>query len=77
MFKLFRKVVWVFAGFAVGLGSSWAFTRRMRRVARRYVPSEMRDRWGDNMRAAVDEGRTAMRSREADLKAGIGRNSAK
>jgi hypothetical protein len=77
MFKVFRKLFWVMAGFAVGLGSSWVVTRRVRRVARRYVPAEIRDRWGDNMRAAVSEGRTAMRSREAELKAGIGRNSGK
>jgi hypothetical protein len=40
----------------------------MRRAVQRYVPSEVRDRWGGHMRAAVDEGRAAMRAREAELK---------
>ena len=38
----------------------------------RYAPTEVVDRWSGNVRAAVDEGRTAMRAREAELKASIG-----
>ena len=34
----------------------------------RYAPTEVADRWSGTMRAAVDEGRAAMRSREAELK---------
>ncbi len=68
MFKLFRRFTWLILGFALGWASSFAVTRRMRRAVERYVPSEVRDRWGGNMRAAVDEGRAAMRAREAELK---------
>ena len=64
---MFKRLFWLVVGFLLGLGSSWAVTRRVRRVARRYVPAELRDRWGGNMRAAVGEGRAAMRAREAEL----------
>jgi hypothetical protein len=51
--------------------------RRVRRVAARYVPAEVVDRWSGNVRAAVHEGRDAMRTREAELKANSGRNGRK
>lgn len=68
MFKMFRRFMWLIVGFALGASSSWAVTRRVRRAARRYVPSRVRDRWSENVRAAVNEGRVAMRTREAELK---------
>ena len=73
MFGLFRRFFWLVAGFALGVVASWGVTRRVRRVARRYVPSEVRNRWSANMRAAVAEGRHAMRAREAELMGGAGR----
>ena len=68
---MFKRLFWLLVGFVLGLGSSWAVTRRLRRVAARYVPAEVADRWGGTMRAAVDEGRAAMRARETELKAGL------
>jgi hypothetical protein len=68
MFKLFRKLFWLTIAFALGAVSSWALTRRVRRVADRYMPAEIRDRFRDNFGAAVDEGRAAMKAREAELK---------
>jgi hypothetical protein len=75
MFKMFRRFVWLLLGFVLGLGSSWAIGRRVRRVAQRYAPADMADRWSGTMRAAVTEGREAMREREAQLK-GNGRSAA-
>jgi hypothetical protein len=72
---VFKRLFWLTVGFGLGLGSSWAVTRRLRRVASRYAPTEVVDRWGGTMRAAVDEGRTAMRDREAELRATLGRGS--
>jgi hypothetical protein len=72
MLKMFRRFFWLALGFVLGLSSSWAFSRRVRRVARRYVPAEMADRWSGTMRAAVTEGREAMREREAELKGSMG-----
>ena len=60
--------VWLVIGFLLGLGSSWAVTRRVRRVAQRFAPADVVDRWSDNVRAAVSEGRDAMRAREVELK---------
>jgi len=68
MFRLLRRLFWLVAGFVLGVGSSWALTRRLRRATARYVPAEVRDRWAGTVRAAVSEGRSAMRSREAELK---------
>jgi hypothetical protein len=72
---MFHRLFWLVVGFALGIASSWAITRRLRRVAQRYVPAEVIDRWGGNMRAAVTEGRSAMRTREAELKASLGARS--
>jgi hypothetical protein len=76
-FRLLRRFVWLASGFVLGWMSSFALTRRVRRATQRYVPAEMRDRLRTNVRAAVDEGRGAMRAREAELKGSIGRNGGK
>ena len=68
MFKMFRRFFWLVLGFALGSASSFAVTRRLRRVAGRYVPAEVADRFRTNVRAAVSEGRSAMRVREAELR---------
>jgi hypothetical protein len=65
-----KRVLWLCIGFLLGIGSSWTVMRRMRRVASRFAPPEVVDRWSGNVRAAVHEGRDAMRAREAALKGG-------
>jgi hypothetical protein len=77
---MFKRVRWVSAGFVLGLGSSYAVARRVRRTVQRYTPPQVADRLGTsaanagrNARAAVVEGRSAMRAREADLRAEVGR----
>jgi hypothetical protein len=72
---MFKRLFWLVVGFVLGLGSSWIVMRRIRRVASRYVPTEVVDRWGGTVRAAVDEGRTAMRDREAELRATVVRGA--
>ena len=63
MLKMFRRFFWLVLGFVLGLSSSWAFSRRVRRVAQRYVPAEVADRWSGTMRAAVMvEPETTLRS---------------
>jgi hypothetical protein len=74
-FWVFRRMFWLVAGFAIGIATSYAATRRLRRVAERYVPAEVVDRWSGNVKAAVNEGRTAMKARENALKAGMGGTS--
>lgn len=70
---MIKRLVWLLIGFVLGLGSSWTVMRRLRRAAQRYAPTDVVDRWGGTVRAAVAEGRDAMRTREAQLKTGLGR----
>ena len=72
---MIKRIVWLNVGFALGVGSSWAIMRRLRRVATRYAPTEVVDRWNSNVRAAVAEGRDAMRAREAAFNEGSVRTS--
>jgi hypothetical protein len=71
-----KRFVWLMIGFVLGVGSSWTIMRRLRRVATRYAPTEVRDRWNANVRAAVAEGRDAMRAREAAFRDGSTSNTA-
>ena len=72
---MIKRFVWLNVGFVLGVGSSWAIMRRLRRVATRYAPSGVVDRWNTNVRAAVTEGRDAMRAREAAFKDGSVRSA--
>ena len=73
---MIKRLFWLGVGFLLGLGSSFAVTRRLRRAAARYAPAEVVERWGGqahalgrDVRAALTEGRDAMRTREAELRA--------
>lgn len=70
---MFKRLFWLIVGFALGIGSSWAVTRRLRRIVQRLAPADVVDRWSDNVRSAVSEGRTAMRTREVELKSSYDR----
>ena len=74
---MIKRLVWLIIGFLLGLGSSWELMRRVRRVAVRLAPADVVDRWSENVRAAVTEGRDAMRARESAFKAGSARRGAK
>lgn len=67
-----RRALWFTAGFG---GAVWA-RRQLRRALRRYAPEHVQAevattvrRLGTDVRAAVGEGRSAMASREAELRA--------
>ena len=64
---MFKRFFWLLFGFALGIGSSWAVSRRLRRIAERFAPADVVDRWSNTVRSAVTEGRTAMRAREDEL----------
>jgi hypothetical protein len=73
---MFKRLRWLTTGFVLGLASSYAVTRRVRRTVRRYTPPQVANRLTSsaaNMQAAVGEGRDAMRRREAQLRAEVGR----
>lgn len=70
VFRVFRRFVWLGLGILVGWVSSLALTRRLRRATRRFRPAGMSERVRVDVRAAVREGREAMREREAELRGG-------
>lgn len=72
---MIKRIVWMGFGAVIGAsGSVWA-NRRVRRFVDRYAPEHVRHRIQNrvrtasgHVRAAVDEGRSAMREREAQLR---------
>lgn len=73
---MFKRAIWFSTGAAAGLGSSYWVQRRVRRAAARLTPQAVgRDvggavrHAGQNVKAAVAEGRQAARAREAELTA--------
>jgi hypothetical protein len=75
---MLKRLWWLTVGFLLGLGSSFAFARRLRRAIARYAPAEVAERWsghaqglGRDVRDALTVGRDAMRAREAELRRGL------
>lgn len=75
---MFKRVIWMGAGFGAGLGSSYWVKRAVNRRVERYVPTEVRKvvgtkarAAGRNVRFAVDEGRSVMRQYQAEAEAEI------
>jgi hypothetical protein len=73
---VFKRLRWTLLGALAGAGGSIWVGRRVRRTVGRYVPEQLRNdarQWltgaGDDLRAAIEEGRAAMRDREAELHA--------
>ena len=72
---MLRRIFWFAVGIGFGAGLSWWATRALRRTAERYAPdrvagelSKSLGRLGADLKAAVSEGREAMRSREQELR---------
>ncbi len=70
-----KRVFWLTVGYGAGIGTTWYTTRKVKAAARRYTPEGLGERVSDtvtgisgNVKAAVTEGRTAMREREAELR---------
>lgn len=72
---MIRRFIWLGVGAVMG-ASGWSYTnRRVKAVVDRYAPEEVRQRFADRARsagagvkAAVDEGRSAMAAKEAELR---------
>ena len=72
---MFKRLLWLAVGTGLGFGLSVWLTRFVRTTVARYTPervsADMGDafrRRGEDLRAAVAEGREAMREREAELR---------
>lgn len=77
---MFRRLLWLVIGAGFGFGMSFWVMRFVRETAARYAPERVSAdlaqavrSFGSDIRAAVDEGRAAMREREAELRAEITR----
>ena len=75
---MFRRLLWLIVGAGFGFGVSFWLMRFVRETAARYTPervsSDLADALkglGADLRAAVAEGRDAMREREAELRSDV------
>ncbi|MFI5045575.1 MAG: hypothetical protein ACHQIG_00810 [Acidimicrobiia bacterium] len=73
---MFKRVTWLTVGFGLGVGTTVAAAREVRKRVDRYQPNAIVDRAGDGLARlrdqladAVDAGREAARTREAELRA--------
>ena len=73
---MFRRLFWLLMGVGFGFGVSFWLMRFVRSTLERYTPervsTDLADalkQFGGDLRAAVAEGREAMREREAELRA--------
>ena len=76
---MIRRLWWFTLGWLVGVASSAYVAVKMRRSIRRYRPERVVDtvrEWGDELKAAVSEGRVAMHEREAEIRASTGNGRA-
>ena len=77
---MFRRLFWLLIGLGLGFGSSFWMMRFVKETMARYSPERVSADLtgavrgiGDDLRAAVAEGRTAMHVREAELRADVHR----
>ena len=77
---MFKRLFWLVVGVGFGFGMSFWFMRFVRSTVERYSPERVSEdlagalkAFGEDLRAAVAEGREAMREREAELRAEIKR----
>jgi hypothetical protein len=75
---VFKRLLWLVIGAAFGFGMSFWLMRFLRETVDRYRPERVsRDlagalsKLGDDLRAAVREGRLAMTEREEELRAEV------
>ena len=73
---MFKRLFWLMIGVGFGFGVSFWMMRFMRETMQRYTPervsSDLADAMkglGADLRAAVSDGREAMREREAEIRA--------
>jgi hypothetical protein len=73
---VFRRLFWLVVGAGFGFGVSFWMTRWMRETVARYMPERVSSdvnaalrKLGKDLQRAIDEGRAAMREREAELRA--------
>jgi len=75
---MFRRLFWLVMGAAFGFGVSFWLTRFVKETVERYSPERVSGNmadalkaFGTDLRAAVAEGRIAMRETEEELRAAV------
>ena len=75
---MFKRLFWLALGLGAGFGLSFWFMRFLRETVDRYRPERVSQdlagaisKLGDDVRAAVREGRLAMAEREEELRADV------
>lgn len=75
---MFKRLFWLLIGLGFGFGMSFWFMRFIRETVDRYRPERVSQdlagaisKLGDDLRAAVREGRMAMAEREEELRAEV------
>lgn len=78
---MFRRLFWLLIGVGFGFGTSFWVMRFVKETAARYSPERVSadlagaiKGLGADIRLAVADGRDAMREREAELRAEVGRS---
>ena len=73
---MFKRLFWLMIGVGFGFGLSFWMMRFMRETMQRYTPERVSNDLagamkglGADLRAAVSDGREAMREREAEIRA--------
>lgn len=65
---MFKRIRWLSAGAAVGFGGSLWLQRKMKSATERYRPAGVAVAAANRARDAIEEGRAAMKEREAELR---------
>jgi len=75
---MFKRLFWLVVGAGFGFGVSFWLMRFVRQTVERYTPERMSSdlagalrAFGEDLRAAVAEGREAMREREVEIRADL------
>ena len=67
---MLKRLRWLTAGAALGVGGSVWLQKRLKAAATRYRPAGVAGAAAARARDALSEGRTAMKEREAQLRTG-------
>ena len=79
---MFKRLFWLSVGLSIGYGTSFWLMRTVRRTVERLTPERLSHdvlagvrSFGSELRAALEDGRAAMREREVELRAEIERRT--
>lgn len=79
---MFKRLFWLTVGLTLGSSGSFWLMRKVRRAVDRLAPERLTQdvlsgarSVGADLRAALDDGRTGMREREAELRAELERRA--